>query len=158
MSRRKLRRGPRPLPGAPTPIDPGEGIRFPEVLGHVLRLAREHAVVEQRQIARWLDIPESTLSNLERGAMTATVFHLDAYAAALNELSSTIGPPFAPSWHGWEFHQVSTEIAERLRDGRGHAIVWAPPPEEGQERLFTSGRELRALVRAVCPEDKRRRL
>ena len=159
LSRKKIRRGPRPLPNTPETNDPGRRVLFPELLGQVLRLARQSDSVEQVQIARWLDIPTSTVSNLERGALTATVFHMDAFAAALNVLSSDINMPFTerPPWDGWEFHWIASQIARRL-EKRGYVLVWATAPIDTELHLYTRDRQLDNFVRRLWPEDLRSRL
>ena len=159
MSRGKIRRGPRPLPNTPETTEPGRRVLLSELLGQVLRLARQSDAVEQAQIARWLELPTSTVSNLERGTVTATVFHMDAFAAALNNLSSELNALFTERmpWEGWEFHWIASQIASRLREG-GYVLVWAPPPSDTEVHLYTRERQLATLVRRLWPEDLRSRL
>ena len=158
MSSRKLHRGPRPLPGTPETTEPGRRVCYPELLGMVLQLARKRALVEQQQVSRWLRLPVSTVSNLERGTVTATVYYLDAYAAALNEFGRNVTFDSTPPWLGWQFHQIASVIAERLEGRWEHVIVWSIPPPPEEQHLFTSGLDLLALVREACPEDQLHRM
>jgi len=62
---------------------------MPEIIGFVMRLARKDLRVPQTLVADRLDVPQTTISKLERGVITHSVYHLDLFAEAISRTHTT---------------------------------------------------------------------
>lgn len=142
MPRDTNHRGPRPIGGQP-PGPGARGVLMPEVIGFVLRLARKDLRVPQTLIADRLDVPQTTISKLERGAITHSVYHLDLFAEAISrDVDDDDG------WEGWELLKVATEVASDIEEEEGLPSYWVSP-RQAPPGQFVRGRELFELVEAI---------
>ncbi len=142
MPRDRNRRGPRPIGGQP----PGPGVRgvlMPEVIGFVLRLARKDLRVPQTLVADRLDVPQTTISKLERGVITHSVYHLDLFAEAISRNAHD-----EDVWEGWELMKAATEIASDIETQHDLPSYWVSP-RQAPPGQFVRGRELFAVVEAI---------
>jgi len=140
MPRDRNRRGPRPIGGGP----PGPGVRgvlMPEVIGFVLRLARKDLRVPQTLVADRLDVPQTTISKLERGVITHSVYHLDLFAEAISRDAER-------GLEGWHLMKDATDIAAAIEEEEGLPSYWISP-RQAPPGQFVRGRELFALVEAI---------
>ena len=139
MAGEKNRRGPRPIGGEP----PGPGVRgvlMPEVIGFVLRLARKDLRVSQTVVADRLGVPQTTVSKLERGVITHSVYHLDLFAEAISRDAER-------GLDGWQLTKEVTEIATSIEEEEGLPSYWISP-RQAPRGQFVRGRDLFALVEA----------
>lgn len=139
------RRGPRPSEGHP--VEPGRrGVLMPEIVGFVLRLARNDLRVPQVVVAERMRLPQTTVSKLERGVITHGVYHLDLFAEAISRDADE-----GDGWEGWELMKAATEIAGDIEDEEDLPSYWVSPKQAPPGR-FVRGPELLALVRAFWEE------
>ena len=116
---------------------------MPEIVGFVLRLARNDLRVPQVVVAERMRLPQTTVSKLERGAITHGVYHLDLFAEAISRDDDG-----RDSWEGWELMKVATEIAAEIEDEENLPSYWVSPRQAPPGR-FVRGAELLALVRGL---------
>ena len=140
MAGEKNRRGPRPIGGEPPGPDV-RGVLMPEVIGFVLRLARKDLRVSQTVVADRLGVPQTTVSKLERGVITHSVYHLDLFAEAISREAEQ-------GLEGWELMKYAAEVATAIEEDEGLPSYWISP-RQAPAGQFVRGRELLALVEAV---------
>ena len=140
MPRDRNRRGPRPV-GGQAPGPDARGVLMPELIGFVLRLARKELRVSQTVVAERLEVPQTTISKLERGVITHSVYHLDLFAEAISRDAER-------GLEGWELMKDAADIASTIEEEEGLSSYWISP-KQAPPGQFVRGRELLALVEAV---------
>jgi len=113
---------------------------MPEIIGFVLRLARKDLRVPQTLVAERLDVPQTTISKLERGVITHSVYHLDLFAEAISRDAER-------GLDGWQLTKEATEIATSIEEEEGLPSYWISP-RQAPRGQFVRGRDLFALVEA----------
>ena len=132
-------------------------VLMPQILGGVIRMARVSAGVSLRAMAHRLRVTPPVISSLETGAMSATAFHLEMVAFALNLFEQERFGAAAVTWESWELLQVSTQIADRL-EAAGYWVYWGTPPAGEDTTRFVGYEALLPLLREYCPPEFRVRL
>jgi len=110
-----------------------------ELLGMVLTRYRRRARLGQAAVARRMEIPQSTISRLERGTTTLSVYYLDRYAEAVDV-------------EGWEIYRRACTLADLLVEV-GTSIWWEV--DEPSEDLVTPRRELERAVDSLWDRARR---
>ena len=103
-------RGPRPYLRTGRQHDDDDRALMTELLGLVLARYRREARMGQTTVARRLEIPQSTISRLERGETTLSVYYLDRYGESVGV-------------EGWEIYRRACTLAELLVE-EGISIWW----------------------------------
>ncbi len=116
------------------------GVLMPEIIGVVLRLAREEMGVRQVMVAKRLGVPQSTISKLEHGTITHGVYHLDLFAETISLDASP-----EDGWEGWKLMRKATQIAAAIEAERGLGSYWLSR-KQAPEMSAVSPRELEQLV------------
>ena len=143
--KRANRRGPR---RALVDGDPSEareevpGVLMPEIIGVVLRLAREGMGVRQVAVAKEMGVPQSTISKLEHGTITQGVYHLDLFARAISRQAKP-----KDRWQAWRLLRRATEIAAAIEDDKGLGFYWLSR-RQAPDMSAVSPRKLEQLVEA----------
>ena len=159
MPRSKNRhRGPRLIPVGTLRRPRPKRVLMPQLLGRVVRLAREGVEATQQEVALHLGLPISSVSKLERGDITMSAYHLEAFAAAFTHFEERLDED-GDGWEGWELLKVAAHIADSL-DEEQIGVYWAKAKtDEGREELvYISGKHLAGLVHMHWPEEYADRL
>lgn len=156
--RRTLRRGPRNVLETSMPEEQGRGVLAPELQGTVVRVARNAVGLSVRELARMLDLPPTTISNLEKGIVAMGVYHLDVIAAKLSMADARLRGDHAHIWEGWELHLIASRIADQIQGNEDKIVLWISPRRVEHPERYTRGRALLGLVKVYWPYEYRDRL
>jgi len=127
---------------------------MPQILGGVIRLARQSARVSLRAMAHRLRVTPPVITSLETGTMSATAFHLEMVAFALNLFEQENFGATAVTWESWELLRVCTRIADRL-EAAGYWVYWGSPGEGVGAEQFVGNEVVLSLLVEYCPSDFR---
>lgn len=145
-------RGPQEFQVDQEPRPDAPSVLFPELLGGVVRIARESSGGSVRGIARLAEVAPSQIVALEKGEVAITAFHLDHLAYVYNVAISGKEREETPSiWRGWQLFHVATLISDSLKIG-GYIVFWSSPRRPLPPGQFTRGEDLYELIRARWPE------
>jgi len=139
-----------PLP----PLAPGARyVLWPELLGAVVRFARESVAATQTEVAAELRVPQGTISRLERGEINMGVYHLDSIASILTNLGANEGENLdrVPA-EGWQLYAVASRISDRLQ-ADGNVVLWGTPQSIGNPNQYLRSGDLYGVVETLWPND-----